>query len=396
MNSKGILLVDDEAKAVKYFARAFGARFSVFSATSAEEALRVLADHHEEIGVIVTDQRMPESSGVELLKTVREQYPHTVRILTTAYSDLDTLIEAINTGSVYSFVAKPWELGDLEKTLRSALEQHDRTSGAAHILELKVDELRARILEDRTYDVGLISAKIGHYVHNALCPVTLLIDHLLDHAGSSSGLSTEFLQHLRKHIYEVAGTLKDLAEITVPPTRASYQSVDLQQLLNRALSATEVLREEKRLSLKEVTIEDLPTIEAVPEQIERLFRFMIAEELVSLPSGSEVRVRLSKHVADGDLLGVNIEFEDFVPVAPNVDPNSFLHPFNLRGRNPREFGVFLVSSYFIARHHGGSLTARVKPDNGLLFSFFLPYSSQGIIADPSYPEPAGTSKRSKK
>lgn len=85
MEKKAILLVDDEVKALKYFAKALGGRFSVLSASSAREALEIM--EQREIGVIVTDQRMPESSGVELLGVVRDRFPHTARILTTAYSD---------------------------------------------------------------------------------------------------------------------------------------------------------------------------------------------------------------------------------------------------------------------------------------------------------------------
>src|SRR5690606_16329222 len=143
-----------EELALKYFTRAFQDRFVIHSAGSAQEALKVLEERHREIGVIVTDQRMPEATGVELLKVVRHRYPSTVRILTTGYSDLDTLVEAINTGCVYSFVSKPWELSDLAETLERALAHHHEQLATAEVMELKIEELKARILEDRVYDVG--------------------------------------------------------------------------------------------------------------------------------------------------------------------------------------------------------------------------------------------------
>jgi len=372
MGRKGVLLVDDEAMALKYFSRAFAHRFTVFSACSAEEALRVLAAHHEEIGVIVTDQRMPEASGVDLLKVVRKRYPRTVRILTTAYSDLDLLIEAINTGAVYSFVAKPWQLEDLENTLFAALEHYEKEVRDHQLLEQKLDDLRARILENRTYDVALIAAKIGHYVHNALCPVTLLIDQLLNESENRTNLSNEFLRSVNAHIHEIASTLKDLAQISAPLRVEDFVPLDLPHLLEQSIAGTEILRAEKELRIEMEVAPGIPAILGVPAQIEKLLRFMIAEEVVSLPAGSVVRVRLLPHVADGEELGVTMEFEDFEPVASDAVSERLLHPFNLRGANPREFGVFLASSYFIARHHHGSLTARVKPDRGLVFAFFLP------------------------
>lgn len=372
MNRKAILLVDDEELALKYFTRAFQDRFVIHSAGSAQEALKVLEERHREIGVIVTDQRMPEATGVELLKVVRHRYPSTVRILTTGYSDLDTLVEAINTGCVYSFVSKPWELSDLAETLERALAHHHEQLATAEVMELKIEELKARILEDRVYDVGVISAKVGHYVHNSLCPITLLIDRLIDRAGAEKDLSIEFLTSMREHIYTVANTLKDLAQVSAPPSFRVFEEVSVGAKLDEALAATRVLREQHNLQVQVEAPADLPAVRGVPELIERLFRFMISEEVVSLPHGSRVIIRVQPQRVDGEVAGLLIEFEDFEPIPEGLNPESLLYPFNLRGSNPREFGVFLVSSYFIARHHGGLLHARMKKDRGLLFSFTLP------------------------
>ncbi len=383
MNKKGVLLVDDEAMALKYFARAFGDRFTIYAAVSPSEALDILAVHGNEIGVIVTDQRMPESSGVELLKTVRRKFPQTVRILTTAYSELDILVEAINTGAVYSFVSKPWELDNLGQTLESALDHHQTQLQDARIFEQKIVELKARLLEDRAYDVGLISAKIGHYIHNALCPLTFLVDDLLDRNLGGASYSVDFLKSVRDHIYDVARTLKDLEQASVPPAQRELRPMNLETMLDQALADTAIIRNQKQLRIETISESPIPNIAGSPDQIAKLFRFMIAEEIVSLPANSTVRIRFSKQEADGETIGVRIDFEDSVPISPQMSPESLLHPFNLRGANPREFGIFLVSCYFIVRHHGGSLTAKVKDDKGLCFSFFLPCEPHEVLgADP--------------
>ncbi|HVE15761.1 MAG TPA: hypothetical protein VNB29_03450, partial [Chthoniobacterales bacterium] len=76
-------------------------------------------------------------------------------------------------------------------------------------------------------------------------------------------------------------------------------------------------------------------------------------------------------------------FEDFAPVRAGIQPENLLHPFNLRGTNPREFGIFLASSYFITNHHDGSLTVRIKEDKSLVFSFFLPCEQAGNLVKKS-------------
>lgn len=368
-------MVDDETKALKYFARAFASRFTVFSAASAAEALQVLAEHHAEIGVIVTDQRMPEANGVELLQVVRREYPQTVRILTTAYTELDLLIQAINTGAIYSFVSKPWQLEDLERTLVSALEHYETETRNHQLLEQNLDRFQEKIREGRTYDVAQIAAKIGHYVHNALCPVTVLIDQLIEDRGRH--LSGEFLESVRSHVGEIARTLKDLALVSVPPDPTQFEPIDLPRALERAFACTEILRKEKNIRFECETTENLPLIRGVPEQIEKLLRFMIAEEVVSLSPGSTVQVRMQP--SDAAAPGIRVEFEDFEAIRPHTDRDRLLHPFEVRSANPREFGLFLASSYFIANHHGGSLSVRIKANDSLLFTFELPAADVGSI-----------------
>lgn len=386
MDPKGILLVDDEALALKYFSKAFGDRFPIYSAASAREALEVLDSHHAEIGVVVADQCMPGCTGVELLKVIRSQYPHSARVLTTAVTELEMFITAINVGAVHSFVSKPWRLQELEKTLLNALAHHERQMQDAKQLEQKIDELKATLLDDRAYDVGLIAAKIGHYVHNALCPLTFLLDQLLDQDQSAATYPKEFLQSVRTHIYDVARTLKDLEQASVPTAPEECQLLNLEEILDKALADTEIIRHQKNLRFEKMASPSaIPLVHGAAAQIEKLFRFMIAEEIVSLPSDSRIQLRLSAHEADGEVLGANIEFEDFAAISPQARAENLLHPFNLRGSNPREFGVFLVSCYFIARHHGGSLNVRLKEDQGLAFSFFLPCHPQDVAPPETGP-----------
>ncbi len=369
---KGVLVVDDEAIALKYFSRAFGDRFLVHSVGSASEAIELLERRSNEIGVLVTDQRMPDASGLHLLKRVREEFPMVVRILTTAYTEQSVLVEAINSGAVYSFVAKPWDLDELETVITNAIELHEQQSAEAALVATKFDELRTKILEDRVFDVGMVSAKIGHYIHNALCPLTFMIEQLLEHTPGTADLPLDFVRSTRDHLYDVAQTLKDLEQVSQPASAGEFEWLDLDALATRALTETEVIRRQKKLVISKKFDPATPLIHGSGEQIAKLFRFMIAEEIVSLPEASDVRLTIGPNSVDGEVLGARIEFDDFVPVSKHTCPESLLHPFNLRGSNPREFGVFLVSCYFIVRHHGGSLTARINEPGGLSLSLFLP------------------------
>lgn len=117
-----ILFVDDEEKTRKYFRRLYGETFRILEASDGVEALSVFRAHAAEIGIIVTDQRMPNETGVGFLSKISDQYPDVVKILSTAYSDLDAAISSVNKGGIYRYITKPWEVSEFEVTLRRAME----------------------------------------------------------------------------------------------------------------------------------------------------------------------------------------------------------------------------------------------------------------------------------
>lgn len=121
-----VLYIDDEAQAVKYFHDFFGAEFPVLTATNIPEARKIIHERGREIAIIVSDQRMPSGSGVELLSEVNQQCPEIIRVLTTAYASLDSSLLAINQGRIFAYVTKPWDIDNMRATLHSAYREFDK------------------------------------------------------------------------------------------------------------------------------------------------------------------------------------------------------------------------------------------------------------------------------
>jgi excisionase family DNA binding protein len=119
-----ILYVDDEETSLKYFRRAFQHRFTIMSAANAADAYQLLVEHHDEIGVLITDQRMPGEKGTEFLQRAQQLHPNAIRILTTAYSDFDAITDAINLSSIAKYVTKPWDIPELEVILKGACDRY--------------------------------------------------------------------------------------------------------------------------------------------------------------------------------------------------------------------------------------------------------------------------------
>jgi two-component system, NtrC family, response regulator AtoC len=116
-----ILVVDDEQDNLDAFRFNFRKTFDILTATSGPEALSILAE--KDVAVIVTDQRMPKMTGVELLREVRTKTPETVGIILTAFTDVDVLVEAINLGQVYRYITKPWDAKEVRGVLQYAIER---------------------------------------------------------------------------------------------------------------------------------------------------------------------------------------------------------------------------------------------------------------------------------
>jgi len=117
-----ILFVDDEAVTRKYFRRLFGENFRILEAEDGVQALAVFRQHAHEIGIIVTDQRMPNETGIGFLSKIAGDYPDIIKILSTAYSDIDAAIGSVNEGGIFRYMTKPWDIPQLEVTLRYAME----------------------------------------------------------------------------------------------------------------------------------------------------------------------------------------------------------------------------------------------------------------------------------
>ncbi len=118
-----ILCVDDEIDNVEALERLFRRQYTVLKATSGKEALAILDQHRGPISLIITDQRMPEITGVEFLERTLVTHPDTVRILLTGYTDLESVIMAVNKGQIFRYITKPWDPVDLVNTVDRAVER---------------------------------------------------------------------------------------------------------------------------------------------------------------------------------------------------------------------------------------------------------------------------------
>lgn len=164
---QAVLFVDDEEKARKYFRMAFSRDFTVLTAGSVQEALEILELQGDHIAIVITDQRMPGQQGVDLLKQARTEWPQIVRMLTTAYSDLDDAIAAVNRGEILRYITKPWDLEALRAELRHGMEFYLLRRERDLLVQEKLSVLERVSQVDRLRSLLAIGAGLNHLRHAA-------------------------------------------------------------------------------------------------------------------------------------------------------------------------------------------------------------------------------------
>lgn len=117
-NLPGLLLVDDEERILRSLSMLFRGQYQLYMTTDPREALPLVEKHR--IHVVVSDQRMPQMRGADLLREVRARSPNSMRILLTGYSELDAVVASVNEGEIFRFVQKPWDANELRDTVRQA------------------------------------------------------------------------------------------------------------------------------------------------------------------------------------------------------------------------------------------------------------------------------------
>src|SRR5262249_14892592 len=195
-----LLVVDDEPDLVHSVRDLLRFEYRVLGATRAAEGLKIL--EREQVHIVMSDQRMPEMTGVEFLHRLRETYPDTVRLLFTAYADIKAVTDAINQGSVYRYITKPWEPQELQAVLRQAAQHYDLLAERKQLL--KELQEKNRQLESANVELRqaneLKKAFIKVASHELRTPLTIVLG-LSDRARRAEGPAAPSLRHWLERIY---------------------------------------------------------------------------------------------------------------------------------------------------------------------------------------------------
>jgi two-component system, probable response regulator PhcQ len=375
-----ILYVDDEEKSLKYFTRAFQDQFRIFTASNAQDGFALLNQHKDEIGILMTDQRMPGEKGVQLLEKVRQLRPRIIRMLATAYSDLDAAVDAVNTGAIYKYVHKPWDIPSLEVTLRRALEfflvQRERDG----LLREKLSVLHNLMITDRVVSLGVLAAGLGHHIRNSLVAVRTFLDlapeKLQEEKVDFDELRNpnfwrDFYGHVQKQLQRITELLRDLGMAADHPSCEFNEVVDLHTLAAEVVARTRTKTPDKTIIIENNIPPGLAKMRADRYKLTRFFELLLKDEILNLPDQGKVTLSATEQTSEQGTT-VKLVIEDNGPGLAADSVRSVFDPFLVRYDNPEEFGINLMACFFLIYHHGGKIEVQSQPGSGTKFTAILP------------------------
>jgi len=393
-----LLVVDDEPLALNLARRVFETEsdIALHSATSAVRALEMAMIH--DIDLVITDQRMPEMTGLQFLARVREVRPRALRVLLTAFPDTSVALKAINEGLLYRFILKPWEPEDMRVTVRRALEtkrlsdEHDRL---VNQLKTSYQDL---VQSEHMAALGRLSAGIGHELRGAVGPLvaglgTLEVElgRLLETARAASravqkDFAPDQVEALRGAVLRSTPDAAGAAEDSLASVRKAAAELEA---LARGVQSYTAAEEPEPFDINQAVLSAVQLLSHRLRESIRLERNLQAVPLVRCrgPEITQVVLNLMSNAADAvekvpepaihvrtwhEGSSVRLEIADN---GTGLDPavaQRLFKPFTAPqpATGGRDVGLNVCKS--IVESHGGSIEAVADGNSGTRFTVTLP------------------------
>ena len=378
-----ILVVDDEADVAESVRELLRFDHQVLVATRASEALKLLDSGP--VDVVMTDQRMPEMAGVELLHRIRETHPDAIRLLFTGYADVRAVIDAINRGNVYRYIAKPWDPEELQAIVRDSVERHHLIAERKRLLaELqRTNEELLQANAELAAANELKSNFINVASHELRTPLSILLPlaHLANGAhgvreplsGWLGGIASA-VDRLRRRVDELT-TMLALETFERPLVR---RAVDIFTLLESAAEDVRPFIALRRQTLIRDYGSQLGTMELDAEKIQDSVNHLLLNAIKFTPDGGRITLA-ARRPADG---GAEVRVSDTGSGIDEASRGRVFEPFftgfdiaqhssGLFEHERRGLGLGLTVVKAFVEMHGGQVRVESEVGCGTTFTMIL-------------------------
>lgn len=377
-----VLFVDDEPHNLVTFRYAMDDQFNVLTAGSADEALRIL-ESDENVVVLVADQRMPKTSGVELCARAKVLRPDVVRMIATAYADIHEAIEAINHGHVVRYIVKPWRNEELAIVLETAID-------FAH-MQRTMQDMELRLLRAGQARVAVaVHDEVLHEITNPLTIVKCSIDRTLEIVDKvlEDGLAPEALRaralllEAREEQQSAASAVDHISAVARRLQKrddGAASGEDGACDAARAVDSTVriVRRQIERVAGLELNLEDEPLVQVEASAVGQIVLNLVLNAAQAIEAaklgGRTIQVTLSSDDEDAVL----VVSDDGPGISGELLPRIFDAYMTTR---PGGSGVGLALVRDIAMRAGGTVRARSAEGEGSRFEVRLPRLREAVVS----------------
>jgi signal transduction histidine kinase len=370
--------------------------YQVVTCGSGPRALDVLRSA-EDIHVIMTDQRMPEMTGVELLRQAKAIRPETTRLLFTAYADIRTVIDAINQGHVFRYLAKPWDPEELEAVVRQGVEHHNLIVEKNRLLG-ELQAANAKLTEANR----LKGAFLEVASHELNTPVTVVLGMIelwkMTQGPDASPAERLWIDRIGAAAQRLARTVERMLKLVRSGDFGrplEWESVAIEPLLRRAIDEVTPYLELRHQSVTFAVEPGLGPIDGDPDKLADVLINLLANAVKFTPDGGTIQVgAVAEPGAPGWVRfrvsdeGVGVPpgdqqylFEPFFTGFDTLRHSSGDYQFRKRGIG---LGLWLVKTF--VELHGGRVEVASIPGQGSTFSFLLPQSQAAVPASAAAPD----------
>lgn len=346
-----VLFVDDEPKTCKHFTRLFAPRFRIITASDGLEAMNVFQEQIEDIGIIMTDQRMPNETGTEFLEKAALLKPSVKRILSTAYADVDAAVDAVNNGGIYRYITKPWEVAELEMTLIRAMELYLLERDRENLIAQNLTELAQLAIRERVHGLAALSVFKDAGIRHIAPAIGSLME--LGKPASDPVAPEQW-----GSIYQSNRNFLDLTHSALPAPSNQLPQLDHDQ----TVSVQELTRS---LDGSDFTLEFNPATDTAPDlpgpvaSLSLHFENLLEGLSACLPQGTPITLQESKN-------GLTLSLPS-TPVEETLCPL-----FSSSTDAPPAPCLRLAASIITWHHHGGQLQLTREEDTLIATLHILP------------------------
>lgn len=364
-----ILAVDDEKANLNLLRRTFHRDYEIILAENGVDGLNILKN--TPVDLIISDQRMPGMTGVEMLTESRRIHPNAVRIILTAYADVKDIIDSINLGHIYRYILKPWSPDELKVTVSKALDHYrleEENRDLVMKLQKSLDELRMAqrelLLQERLSTLGRMASTVIHDLKlpmsNIRTSAVLLADPHL-----TNELRREFSEIIMKEVDRLVEMTKEILEFSRGETKLQIGVFQFSDLLEDVVHTVE--RDFAAVNVKVVRDwNDLGAIEGDRDRLRRVLLNLAVNARDAMPKGGLLTVSAMRR---DDQMNVRV-FDTGMGIPSEILERIF-EPFVTYGKH-NGTGLGMTIAKKIIEAHSGTIVASNRAGGGASIAIDFP------------------------